>query len=126
MKFWKEFMTIIEKIKRDIDSIHVLLFKKEADTSEFANENPIITVNNNPMTLLKTDYARKKLIIQNIGTEPCFIKLDSIISKNDFHFVLAPDTSIAYGNGGSVALDGWHGEVWAVAEKKTQISVLEY
>ncbi len=136
MKFWKSLLDGIgaishwiikagAEILEPLKSMNEIIKEKTA-TTIIANEVPVKTVIQAPIKLIETNHIRKKLIIQNIGIDPCFIKLDNTISKDDFHFVLAPDTSIAYGNGGSVALDGWHGEVWAVAERETQISVLEY
>ncbi len=117
---------ILKDILDKVHTISLLLVKKEAYTPEVANEEPIKIIKDKPILLLETNYPRKKLIIQNIGLEPCYIKLGDGISKDDFHFVLAPDTSLAFGNGGSVTLDNWHGEVYAIAEKETKISVLEY
>lgn len=117
---------ILKDILDKVHTISLLLVKKEAYTPEVANEEPIKIIKDKPILLLETNYPRKKLIIQNIGLEPCYIKLGDGISKDDFHFVLAPDTSLAFGNGGSVTLDNWHGEVYAIAEKPTKISVLEY
>jgi len=117
---------ILKDILDKVHTISLLLVKKEAYTPEVANEEPIKIIKDKPILLLETNYPRKKLIIQNIGLEPCYIKLGDGISKDDFHFVLASDTSLAFGNGGSVTLDNWHGEVYAIAEKETKISVLEY
>lgn len=136
MKFWKNLLDDIgaishwiiktgAEILEPLKSINEIIKKKTA-TTIIANEMPVNTIIQAPIKLVETNHIRKKLIIQNIGTEPCFVKLDKIISKNDFHFVLAPDTSPTFGNGGSITLDGWHGEVWAIAERKTKISVLEY
>lgn len=106
-----------------LKSIDSKLTKKE---NYIANEHPIKKVNNLANLVLHENEDRAKLIIQNIGLEPCYIKLDSGVSKDDFHFVLAPDTSPNYGNGGSITLDNWHGEVWAICEKETKLSILEY
>lgn len=126
VRFLKNLIDKIEKIKNDIDGIYILLIKKEADTPDFANEEPIKVIKDSPIILSETNYPRTKLIIQNIGLEPCYIKLDSGVSIEDFHFVLAPDTSPSFGNGGSITLDNWHGGVWAICEKETKLSILEY
>lgn len=134
MRFWKEFIEKLNDIVYWTRNIYADLFiklksidnKLTKEEIYIANENPIKKVNTSPLLLLEYNDDRNKLIIQNIGLEPCYIKLGDGISEDDFHFVLAPDTSPAFGNGGSVTLDNWHGEVYAIAEKETKISVLEY
>lgn len=134
MKFWREFMEKlndiilwIREIRSDFltksESIENKLTNKE---NYIANKNPIKGVENLATLILAENEGRTKLIIQNIGLEPCYIKLDNEVSKDDYHLVLAPDTSYDFGNGGSVVLDGWHGEVYAICEKETKLSVLEY
>lgn len=126
MRFWKEFIGKIQSIKDAINNIYVLLIKKETTSQIVSNPNPILTITNEPTKVFGNNCGRKKTIVQNIGLEPCYIKLGHRISRSDFHFVLAPDTSSNFGNGGSITLDNWHGEVYAITEQKTQISVLEY
>lgn len=134
MKFWKGFIEKLDDIVHWIrDTQANLLIEVRAIDSKLtkeenyiANETPIKKVYNSASLILYDNEERKKLIIQNIGLEPCYIKLDNGVSKDDFHFVLAPDTSLAFGNGGSINLDNWHGEVYAICEKETKLSVLEY
>ncbi|MSU01943.1 hypothetical protein [Tissierella pigra] len=134
MKFWNNLIQGIDRIANWIikSSAELLEPLKSIDnklTKEenyIANEEPIKKINNLASLMLHENEDRNKLIIQNIGLEPCYIKLDSEVSKDDFHFVLAPDTSLAFGNGGSINLDNWHGEVYAICEKETKLSVLEY
>lgn len=140
MKFWKKLMEYIEKISdRNLSTANYLrnlssevnflnnsLTEKCLKSNFESNESPIKKINSSVTFVLDCNEDRTKLIIQNIGLEPCYIKLDSEVSKDDFHFVLAPDTSPNFGNGGSITLDNWHGEVYAIAEKETKLSVLEY
>lgn len=134
MRFWKNLLEEIRAITRWIiksgaeivEPLRSIDNKLTKEKNYISNENPIKKVNTSPLLLLESNENRKKLIIQNIGLEPCYIKLEEGISRNDFHFVLAPDTSPAFGNGGSVTLDNWHGEVYAICGKETKISVLEY
>jgi hypothetical protein len=134
MKFWNNLIQSIDRIANwiiksgaellePLKSIDDKLTKEE---NYIANEEPIKKINNLASLVLHENEDRKKLIIQNIGLEPCYLKLDSRISKEDFHFVLAPDTSPNYGNGGSISLDNWHGKIYAICEKETKLSVLEY
>lgn len=141
MKFWKELIRTLDGIPAFIievggritdllrsvnDNLKTISNNLTEDENFIANENPIKKVSNLASLVLHEDSLRNKLVIQNIGLEPCYIKLDSEVSKDDFHFVLAPDTSLAFGNGGSVILDNWHGEIYAICEKETKLSVLEY
>lgn len=126
MKFWKNFINILKEILENIKNLSHLAIKEANNQSYASNEEPILAVKNKPTEVIEPNPYRKKLIIQNIGLEPCYIKLDSRVSKDYFHFVLAPDTSPAFGNGGSVTLENWHGEVYAIAEKETKVSVMEY
>jgi len=140
MKFWKRLMDYIEKISdrsflthsnvKDISTTIIdlksLVIDEYLSSNCIANEEPIKNIKSTPRLLLESDRERKKIIIQNIGTEPCYIKLDNGVSKENYHFILAPDTSPNFGNGGSVTLDNWHGEVYAICEKETKLSVLEY
>lgn len=126
MRFWKNLINMLNDIFNQVRNLNEILFREHFKANYIPNENPIKEVKTSPLLLLEHNDSRKKLIIQNIGLEPCYIKLEEGMSKNDFHFVLAPDTSPAFGNGGSVTLDNWHGEVYAMCEKETKISVLEY
>ncbi|OZV12362.1 hypothetical protein CIW83_09705 [Tissierella sp. P1] len=134
MKFWNNLLKEIglitnwiiktgAELLEPLKSIDGKLSKEE---NYIANENPIKKINSSVTFVLGCNESRTKLIIQNIGLEPCYLKLDSRISKEDFHFVLAPDTSPNYGNGGSISLDNWHGKIYAICEKETKLSVLEY
>lgn len=141
MKFWKELIRTLDGIPAFIievggritdllssvnDNLKTINNNLTEDENFIANENPIKKISNLASLVLHEDSLRNKLVIQNIGLEPCYIKLDSEVSKDDFHFVLAPDTSPNFGNGGSITLDNWHGEIYAIAEKETKLSVLEY
>ena len=134
MKFWKELIEklsdivyLIREMRTDL-LIELRSIDEKLTKAQFyyANEGSIISINNIPIMLLEENSERCKVIIQNIGLEPCYIKLGNGVSKEDFHFVLAPDTASSFGNGGSVTLDNWHGEVYAICEKETTVSVLEY
>lgn len=134
MKFWKELIRVVDEIPafivevggRITDLLRGIDNKLTEEENYIANENPIKKINSSATLVMACNDERNKLIIQNIGLEPCYIKLDSGVSKDDFHFVLAPDTSLSFGNGGSITLDNWHGEVYAICEKETKLSVLEY
>lgn len=140
MKFWKRLMENIEKIAdrnlststrlkgilSELGSLNNMITESHLKLNDISNDNPIKEIKSSPLLLLEYNSDREKLIIQNIGLEPCYIKLDSEISKENYHFVLAPDTSLHFGNGGSITLDNWHGEVYAICEKETKLSVLEY
>ena len=134
MKFWKELMEKLEDIVSGIKEMRSDLLmttdpidrKLISEVSYISNERPIKTVKNLEIIILDENLDRNKLVIQNIGLEPCYLKLGNEVSKESFHFVLAPDTSPSFGNGGSINLDNWHGEVYAIAEKETKLSVLEY
>lgn len=127
MKFWKSLMDILKDTLEEIKDISALLFKKElGKIAELANENPIKTIKSNPLIILESNIGRRNIIIQNIGIEPCYIKLGDKISIGDFHCILASDTFEKQGNGGSIKLENWHGEVYAICEKETKLSVLEY
>ena len=134
MKFWKE---LIEKLNAIVSGIKemrddLLMITDSIDRKLLSkqywmpNKDPIKVVKDLETLILDENMDRAKLVIQNIGLEPCYIKLDNEVSKDDFHFVLAPDTSPSFGNGGSINLDNWHGEVYAICEKETKLSILEY
>lgn len=134
MKFWNNLIKSIDRISNwiikasvellePVKSIDAKLSNKE---NYISNENPIIVVNSIATLVFHKNKDRNKIIIQNIGLEPCYIKLDNEISKDNFHFVLAPDTLPRFGNGGNITLDNWHGEIYAICDKETKLSVLEY
>lgn len=134
MKFWNNLLKeiglitswIIKSSAELLEPLKSIEGKLTKEENYVVNEHPIKKVNNLANLVLHENEDRTKLILQNIGLEPCYLKLDSGVSKDDFHFVLAPDTSLAFGNGGSITLDNWHGEVYAICEKETKLSVLEY
>lgn len=130
MKFWRSFISLIENYFRDtlskLDACSDIVCEDMKEYSFKANDEPIKTVKNSSVQLLGDNADRHNLIIQNIGVEPCYIKLGTGLSANDFHFILAADTMERRGNGGSIELKKWHGSVYAICEKKTKLSVLEY
>lgn len=126
MKFWGNFIDIVKQILEQCKQISTLLLKQSSDKTYRANSDPIKNIKTEPIMVLKTDETRKNIIIQNIGIEPCFIKLGQDISADDFHCILASDTLEKQGNGGSIKLENWHGEIWAICEKETKLSILEY
>lgn len=126
MRFWDNLISVLKDISNKINEIAIVIFNYHDETNLKSNVDPVVIVKTKPIIILNSNVKRKKLIIQNIGLEPCYIKLDSEITKDDYHFVLAPDTSPNFGNGGSITLDNWNGKVWAICEKETKLSVLEY
>lgn len=134
MKFWNNLLEkisnmthwIIKASAELLEPLKSIDEKLSEKLSYLANEEPIKNISSTPVVLLSDNDKRQKIIIQNIGLEPCYIKLENGVSKESFHFVLAPDTFPSFGNGGSVTLDHWHGPVYAIAEKETKVSVLEY
>ena len=130
MKFWKEFIRLLEEgfnsIRNYLSQICKAIDDSKGTPIYTANDNPIKTIKNVPIKILDTNEVRNNLVIQNIGMDQCFIKLGDEATFDDFHVILAPDTYDKVGNGGSIELKGWHGSVYAICKGETMLSVLEY
>jgi hypothetical protein len=133
MKFWKDFLSFLEKqFDLLLSKIQVLnnaaglICENMTPVAFEANSDPIKHIIDKTSEILPANESRLNLIIQNIGTEPCFIGLDSELTLLNFHFVLAADTAEYQGNGGSIELKNWHGSVFAICKGETTLSVVEY
>ena len=58
-----------------------------------------------------TASNRARFYIQNVGTNPLFVKLGASASTTDYDFILKADTSAAAGAGGAITVDGYTGVV---------------
>lgn len=129
MRFWKIFIELLDNIRESVLGIELftdVLYRKETVPRLDVNLSPISKVGDKSILLLEENSDRVNLIIQNIGISPCYIKLGEKALLNDFHAILAADTYDNQGNGGSIELKNWHGEVYAICESETKVSVLEY
>ncbi len=76
--------------------------------------------------LARKSVYRRQILIQNVGVNPCLIKVDADPDIDDFDFVLSEDTGAREGNGGNIFLDNCQGEIRALAEGgNTTLAVLE-
>lgn len=129
MRFWKSFIELLDSIRESVLGIELftdILYRKETVPRLDVNISPIKKIGSKSMLVLEENSERVNLIIQNIGISPCYVKLGSDASLDDFHTILAADTFQNQGNGGSIELKNWHGEVYAICESETKVSVLEY
>ena len=87
-----------------------------------------MTIEEGNNLIVKENLNRTNIHIQNTGTQPCMISLGVEASNNNYHFILAPDTFIKMGNGGSLKLDDWNGSVYAYCTSPTgtTLAVVEY
>lgn len=134
MKFWRNFLNFLEDLFKQLEkrianvehNMTILCENIELQCAFEANEDPLHSVSDIPAKLLPENENRQAIIIQNIGLHPCYIHLGEGISINCFHSILAADTLEKQGNGGSIELKNWHGSIYAICEKETKVSVMEY
>ena len=79
------------------------------------------------IVIIKATARRKRIVIQNVGTVPVLLKIDDDPAVNDFDMVLAGGAADRDGIGGSIILEGNHGEIKAITEDSagTNLTVLE-
>lgn len=73
-----------------------------APTSQVNSRTGIIT---SAGTLLSENKNRSGIIIQNLGTNPLFVKFGSAASITDFDLILKAGTANDDGNGGNFSYD---------------------
>lgn len=119
MAFWKRIFKWLS-YRRLIEPIRI---KSVIDTIEVkgqvgSNSKPLkpISVNDETVIITEENEERVYINIQNIGIYPCLIALGDYASLETFNFILAGDTDIRQGNGGSLELKEWQGLITAACE----------
>ncbi len=87
----------------------------------------IKTVSDNPIVVMKKSAYRSRVMIQNVGENPCLFRVDGNPDIDNFDFVLSSDGGDRKGFGGSIVLEGMKGELKAITEVAagTNIAILE-
>jgi hypothetical protein len=62
-------------------------------------------------TIMQTNSYRRELYIQNLSTGALYVKYGANINPNSFNFILAKNTAINEGDGGSLSDQGYNGQV---------------
>ena len=76
--------------------------------------------------IVAANVNRLGLMLQNVGTEPCLIRLGGNPSATAYNYVLSKDSGAKVGAGGSLILDNWRGAVKGITEaNSTVIAVTE-
>lgn len=78
-----------------------------AKTSTISN----YTIGTAAGTAVASNAARKDFFVQNLGTNPLFVKFGATASTSSFNVILAAATAQDNGSGGSTSWDGYTGEV---------------
>lgn len=76
--------------------------------------------------IAKANKDRLSITLQNVGTEPCIIRLGGDPSTSAYNMVLAADSATRKGNGGSITLRDYTGAIKGITEaNSTVIAVTE-
>lgn len=62
-------------------------------------------------TAIASNSSRKAWALQNLGTNPLFVRLGASASTSVFHLILKPGTANDDGKGGYISDEMWKGEV---------------
>lgn len=69
---------------------------------------------------------RLSITLQNVGTTPCLIRLKGNPSATAYNIILGADSAAKAGNGGSVTIRDFIGEIKGITESSsTVIAVME-
>lgn len=104
----------------------IKILNKRSENPVKSNRGIIALVDDKDVMLFRRNDNRRRLVIQNVGTNPCYIKLGGGCANDDYHFILAADTADEQGNGGSIDLSNWSGGVSAYCNDETHLATLEY
>ena len=91
----------------------------KSDRSSTISNDTISGVNG---TILNANINRKELYIQNLNTGILYIKYGSNASNGSFNFILAQNTSLDAGDGGSLSDINYTGIVSASGQNPRYIS----
>lgn len=78
-------------------------------------------------TLIAANTSRKKVILQNCGTEPCILRFGGNPSTSAYNYVLKDCTSARDGLGETIELDFYTGAIKGIVEaNSTVIAITEF
>ena len=96
------------------------------------NSNPLPAV---PVTvdatvggtvIAKKNKDRLSITLQNVGTEPCILRFGGNPTNTEYNHILGVDSAARAGNGGSITLCNYTGEIKGLTEaNSTVIAVTE-
>lgn len=77
-------------------------------------------------TLVAENFERRKISIQNTGTNPILLSLGGTASTTEHNKVLAGGSTLRDGTGGYYESESWKGSISAVTETSTTtITIIE-
>lgn len=95
-------------------------------TSTAPGATPVtIPVTAGGTTILAANANRISATLQNTGTEPCIIRLGGNPSTTAYNFILAEDTGVRIGAGGSRTINNFTGEIKGITEANTTTIAVE-
>jgi len=78
------------------------------------------------IVIAKTNANRLSITLQNVGIEPCIIRLGGDPSATAYNLILGVDSAARAGNGGSVTIRDYYGAIKGLTEaNSTVIAVME-
>jgi hypothetical protein len=76
--------------------------------------------------IAKANKDRLSITLQNVGTEPCLLRMGGDPSATAYSHVLGADSAAKAGNGGVISLYNYTGEIKGITEaNSTVIAVTE-
>ena len=76
--------------------------------------------------LIAANASRLSVTLQNVGTEPCIVRLGGNPTNAAYNFILGEDSAAREGNGASVTIRDYTGEIKGLTEaNSTVIAVME-
>ena len=80
----------------------------------------------NGTVIAAANLHRQSITLQNVGSVPCLVRLGGNPSSSAYNFILAADSGTRLGQGGSITLTAFQGEIKGITESSsTSIAIYE-
>ena len=83
----------------------------------------ISNVTSTEVLVAPSNQNRLECILQNVNTDAVLVKLGTGVGTSSYNFILTPDTGIRAGNGGTLTIDNYLGDITIICESGKTSSV---
>jgi hypothetical protein len=91
-----------------------------------ANGGATVLSNTSSITLMSQADHRKAFSVTNQGTTIVYVKLGDSATSSSWHYILPGGGAADDGNGGSVSIDGYIGQVSVCSASTGRVSFVEF
>jgi hypothetical protein len=91
-----------------------------------ANGGATVLSDTSSVTLMAASDYRKSFSVTNQGTTIVYVKLGASATSSSWHYILPGGGATDDGNGGSVSIDGYVGQVTVCSASTGRVSYVEF